>query len=71
MTLPKNPEDSGCVVGKTGTFGDYGASALVAVIDACVAARVPLLLGTTGLPASLEPELTAAARRCASAARRG
>ena len=38
------------------------AAASAANLAACVAARVPLLLGTTGLPASLEPELTAAAR---------
>lgn len=38
------------------------ASASAANLAACVAARVPLLLGTTGLPASLEPQLAAAAR---------
>ncbi len=38
------------------------AAASAANLAACVRARVPLLLGTTGLPASLQPELAAAAR---------
>jgi 4-hydroxy-tetrahydrodipicolinate reductase len=42
-------------------FSNPAASA--AHVSACVAARVPLLLGTTGLPESLEPALQQAARQ--------
>ncbi len=38
------------------------AAAAAANLDACAAARVPLLLGTTGLDASIDPLLVAAAR---------
>lgn len=39
------------------------ATASDAHVSACVAARVPLLLGTTGLPESLQPLLQQAARQ--------
>ncbi|MGH8142443.1 MAG: 4-hydroxy-tetrahydrodipicolinate reductase [Steroidobacteraceae bacterium] len=41
------------------------ATAAAANLAACVAAGVPLLIGTTGLPASLDAPLAAAARRIA------
>jgi 4-hydroxy-tetrahydrodipicolinate reductase len=39
-----------------------GAAAAAANLEACRAARKPLLIGTTGLASELEPALTAAAR---------
>ena len=73
--LPQFPElELGAAVGRSddlavslqgaGLALDFSnAVASAANVSACVAARVPLLLGTTGLPESLQPALQQAARQ--------
>ncbi len=73
--LPQFPElELGAAVGRrddlaaslqgAGLALDFSsAPASAAHVSACVAARVPLLLGTTGLPEALQPVLQQAARQ--------